>query len=316
VEDVLVIAKLPPAHLAYLDENFTCHRLFEAEDRAAFIDGVKDKVRAVVTNGFGGYDRALVEALPYLEIISVWGAGLQALDLDVARERRIVVTNTPDNSKIAVAELGIALLLAAARRITEAHEFVKSGAWASEAFARPGTGLFGKTCGIVALGTIGRAVAERAAAFQMNVLYFGPRKKDDVPYAYFDDVTAMASGSDFLILCCPELPATRGLITADVLRALGPDGILVNIARGAIVDEPALIEALRNKTIKAAGLDVFADEPNVPEALRKLDNVILVPHIGTNTADILEIRRTMCVANLKAYFSGQPVPAPVHVPKA
>lgn len=315
MEDVLVIAKLPPAHIAYLEENFTCHKLFEAEDRAAFIDGVKDKVRAVVTNGFGGYDRALVEALPKLELISVWGAGLQALDLDVARERRIVVTNTPDNSKMAVAELGITLLLATARRVTEGDQFVKSGDWANEAFGRPGTGLFGKTCGIVALGTIGRAVADRAASFQMNVLYFGPRKKEGAPYTYYDDVTAMATDSDFLVLCCPELPETRGLITADVLRALGPQGILVNIARGAIVDEPALITALQDGTIKAAGLDVFADEPNVPEELRKLDNAVLVPHVGTATADILEIRKTMSVANLKAYFSGQPVLAPVHVPE-
>ncbi|MEQ8196123.1 MAG: NAD(P)-dependent oxidoreductase, partial [Rhodospirillales bacterium] len=154
-------------------------------------------------------------------------------------------------------------------------------------------------------------ISKRAEGFDMNVLYYGPNKKDDVPYKYYTDVKAMAADSDFLMLCCPETPETRGLITADVLKALGPDGILINIARGACVDEPALIQALKDGTIWGAGLDVFVDEPVVPEELRTLDNVVCVPHIGTSTLDIRRIRKEKCVENLKLFFDGKPVLSPV-----
>lgn len=308
--DILLTTKLPDPALKGLAENFTCHKLYEADDKDALLREVGGKVRAMVTSGFRGYDRALLDALPKLEFIAVWGAGLQALDLDAARERGIGVMNTPDNSKIAVAELGLALLLSVSRRICESDVFVKSGRWENEAFGRLGVGLYGKTCGVVALGVIGRAVADRAAAFGMKVCYFGPRKKADAPYDYYDDVEALAKASDFLILCCPETPETRGLIDARVLKALGPQGILVNIARGAVVDEDALITALQDGTIRAAASDVFVHEPKVPEALRKLDNAVLVPHIGSSTEDVRRIRNEKVVANLKAYFAGEPLPEP------
>ncbi|MEX2450583.1 MAG: 2-hydroxyacid dehydrogenase [Rhodospirillales bacterium] len=309
--DVLIAVKLPPDTIALLEEHFTCHKLFEAKDRDAFLKDVGGKVRAMATNGLNGYKRDLVDALPKLEMISVWGAGLQALDLDAARERDIMVTNTPDNSKLAVSDLGMGLLLATARQISDGDAFVSTGAWSNKAFGRNGIGVTGKTLGIVALGTIGRGVAKRAEGFDMNVLYYGPNKKDDVPYTHYTDVKAMAADSDFLMLCCPETPETRGLITTDVLKALGPDGILINIARGACVDEPALIQALKDGTIWGAGLDVFVDEPNVPEELRTLDNVVCVPHIGTSTLDIRKIRKEKCVENLKLFFDGKDVLSPV-----
>ena len=177
--------------------------------------------------------------------------------------------------------------------------------------ARNGIGVMGKTLGIVALGTIGRGVAKRAQGFDMNVLYYGPNKKDDVDYKYYTDVAAMAADSDFLMLCCPETPDTIGLVTADVLKALGPDGILINIARGSVVDESAFIKALEDGVIWGAGLDVFADEPNVPEALRKLDNVVCVPHVGTSTLDIRRIRKDKCCENLKLFFACKEVLSPV-----
>jgi hydroxypyruvate reductase len=309
--DVLIAVQLPPDAVALLEENFTCHKLFEADDKAAFLKEIGDKPTAMATNGLNGYDRALVEALPNLKMISVWGAGLQALDLNCAREKGIMVTNTPDSSKLAVSDLGMALLLATARLIPDGDAFINTGEWSNKPFGRNGIGVMGKTLGIVALGTIGRGVAKRAEGFDMNVLYYGPNKKDDVDYKYYTDVTAMAADCDFLMLCCPETPETVGLVSADVLKALGPDGILINIARGAVVDEPALIKALQDGVIWGAGLDVFADEPNVPEALRTLDNVACVPHLGTSTLDIRRIRKEKCCENLKLFFAGKDVLSPV-----
>ncbi|WP_026379472.1 2-hydroxyacid dehydrogenase [Afifella pfennigii] len=312
--EILLAAKLPPEHAAAIEKEFTVHRLLEADDRDAFLRQVGPSVRGVVTSGVRGFDKALLDALPLCEIVSVWGAGLQALDLNAARARGIAVTNTPDDSKIAVAELGMALLLAAARWVPDGDRFVRDGRWASESYSRLGTGLAGKTCGIVALGTIGRAVAARAAAFDMRVAYFGPRKKDDVAYRYYADVKALAVDSDFLVLCCPETEETRGLIDADVLAALGAGGILVNVARGKVVEEAALTEALGAGTIRAAALDVFANEPEVPEALRRSERLVAVPHIGTQIEDVREKRKRLTVENLKAYFAGEPLPGPVHVP--
>ncbi|MGA0393131.1 MAG: 2-hydroxyacid dehydrogenase [Rhodospirillales bacterium] len=309
--DVLIAVKLPPETIELLEENFTCHKLFESDDRDAFLKDIGETPTAMVTNGLNGYKRDLVEALPNLKMISVWGAGLQALDLDCAREKGIMVTNTPDDSKLAVSDLGMGLLLATARQIADGNAFINTGDWSNRPFGRNGIGVIGKTLGIVALGTIGRGVAKRAQGFDMNVLYYGPNKKDDVDYKYYTDVKAMAADSDFLMLCCPETPDTVGLITADVLKALGPDGILINIARGAVVDEPALIKALQDGVIWGAGLDVFADEPNVPKELRELDNVVCVPHVGTSTLDIRRIRKEKCVENLKLFFAGKDVLSPV-----
>ncbi len=309
--DVLIAVKLPPETIELLEEIFTCHTLFESDDRDAFLKDIGETPTAMVTNGLNGYKRDLVEALPNLKMISVWGAGLQALDLDCAREKGIMVTNTPDDSKLAVSDLGMGLLLATARQIADGDSFINTGDWSNRPFGRNGIGVMGKTLGIVALGTIGRGVAKRAQGFDMNVLYYGPNKKDDVDYKYYTDVKAMAADSDFLMLCCPETPDTVGLITADVLKALGPDGILINIARGAVVDEPALIKALQDGVIWGAGLDVFADEPNVPKELRELDNVVCVPHVGTSTLDIRRIRKEKCVENLKLFFAGKDVLSPV-----
>ena len=256
-----------------------------------------------------------MEALPNLEMISIWGAGLQAVDLDVVKEKGIILTNTPDNSRIAVADLAMALLLSVARQTSEGDRFVKSGDWANAPFDEQGIGLYGKTCGIIALGTIGRAVAQRAAGFDMEVAYFGPNKKDDVEYAYYDDLLKMAAASDFLMVCCPELPETVGLVTGEVIRALGPDGILVNVGRGICVDEEALIVALQEKAIAGAGLDVYQTEPDIPARLRALDNAVLVPHVGTGTRDIRNIRKEMCLKNLQAFFAGEPVLAPVYWPE-
>ncbi|MBE89376.1 MAG: hydroxyacid dehydrogenase [Rhodospirillaceae bacterium] len=313
--EIVLNANLNEASVALLEEHYTCHKLYDADDRAGFLDGVKDNVRALVTSGFRGFDRALVEALPNLEMISIWGAGLQAADLDVVKEKGIILSNTPDDSRIAVADLAMALLMSVARQCAEGDKFVKSGRWASEVFDEQGIGLYKKKCGIIALGTIGRAVAKRAAAFDMDIAYFGPNKKADADYRYYDDLLAMATDSDFLMVCCPEMPETIGLVTGEVIRALGPDGIVVNVGRGICMDEAGLIKALQDKAIAGAGLDVYQTEPSIPKALRKCENAVLVPHVGTATRDIRNIRRDMCLKNLQAFFAGEPVLAPVYVPE-
>lgn len=305
--EILVGGRIPPDNVEELRKTFTAHVVTETEDPDALIAEVGPRVRGLVVPGFRGFDRALLNKLPKVEMVSVWGAGISELDLDAARERNIVVTRTPDDSKVAVAELGLGLMLAAARWIPDSERVVRSGAWETDGYPRMGVGLAGRQCGIVALGVIGRFVAERAAAFGMSIAYFGPRRKVDVPYRFEPDLTTLAQQSDFLVLCCPDTPETRGLIDAEVLGALGPDGTLVNIARGPVVDEDALIEALEKGTIRAAALDVYANEPHVPERLRNSDRAVLVAHIGTQIQDVREKRKHFFIQNLQDHFAGRPI---------
>jgi len=196
------------------------------------------------------------------------------------------------------------------RRIAEADRFVRAGEWLS-GLLPPGSGLSGKTCGIIGLGAIGRGIAKRAEAFGMSVCYHGPRKKQDATYAYYPELVSLAHESDCLVVACPSTPQTRSLVDARILDALGPDGYLINIARGPIVDEQALIAALREKRIAGAALDVFWDEPRVPAELVAMEQVVLAPHIGSTTREIREERGAKLLANLRAHFSGQPVLNPI-----
>ncbi len=205
-----------------------------------------------------------------------------------------------------MADLALGLMIDVMRGVTAGDRFIRAGLWEKE-IARPGFEVRRKKCGIVGLGSIGQFVATRVQAFGMSVHYHGPRRKD-VPFAYYDNLETLARAVDVLIVCCPLTPQTRGLITAPVLEALGPQGFLVNVARGAVVDEAALTQALRDKRIAGAGLDVFWDEPHVPPALREFDNVVMAPHIGTNTLEVRIERGRMVLANLEAHFAGRAVP--------
>lgn len=311
--EILLAANIPAPDIAELESHYIVHRLNEAEDPDAFLAKVGPKVRGLVVSGFRGYKKPLLDALPAVEIVSVWGAGISELDLDAARARGITVTVTPDDSKIAVAELGLGLMLAAARWLPHGDAHVRSGRWADEGYGRMGVGLAGRCCGIVALGTIGKAVAVRAAAFDMDVRYFGPREKPGVPYTFVPDLHELARQADFLVLCCPNTAETRGLIDKTVLTALGAKGTLVNIARGPVVDEDALMRALADKTIRAAALDVYVDEPRVPEALRNSERVILAPHIGTQIQDVRDKRKHLFIENLQFHFAGKPLSDKVRI---
>lgn len=308
--EIIVIRPIYAPTLAELEREFTVHKLWTARDPDAFMKEVSGSVRGVVTTGLLGFSRSQFEALPKLEIVACFGTPRGTVDLAVAKERNVIVTNTPDSITDTVADLALGLLLAVTRRICEGDRFVRAGRWHQEA-ALVGSGLSGKTCGIVGLGRIGRAIARRVEACGMSVCYHGPRQKPDVTYPYFSDLESMARQADCLLLACPETPATRKLVDARILDALGPEGFLVNIARGPVVDESALLAALRDRRIAGAGLDVFWNEPRVPAELIAMEHVVMLPHVGSSTREIRAERGVKLLANLRAHFSGKPVLTPV-----
>ena len=307
---VLVLVPIYAPTLAELEHEFTVHRLWEARDANALLKEVSGNVRAVVTSGSSGIAAELIEALPKLEIIGCFGNPRGTVDLALTKRRGVVVTNTPDSITADVADLAMGLIVAVMRRIAEADRYVRAGRWLS-GLLPPGSGLGGKTCGIIGLGAIGSGIAKRAEAFRMTVRYHGPRRKEGVGYAFDPDLERLARESDCLVVACPSTPQTRGLVNARILDALGADGYFVNIARGPIVDEHALIAALRERRIAGAGLDVFWDEPRVPAALFTMEQVVLAPHIGSTTREVREERGRKLLANLRAHFAGKPVPTPL-----
>lgn len=307
--DVLIVAPQHPVLMEALEREYRTHSLWLQEDPTEFLRTKGREIRALVTSFAHGADSTLINALPNLEIIASYGVGIDRVDLAAVRARELVLTNTPDINE-PVADTAMALLLATTRRVCEADRFVRAGQWGKSPFPF-GVGLAGKTCGIVGLGRIGRSVAKRAEAFGLNISYYGPHHKPDVPYHYYDDLHAMAEASDFLILALPGGGDTRNIIDARILSALGPEGFLINVARGSVVDEPALIQALQAGQIAGAGLDVFETEPLTHSPLIDMDNVVLLPHIASAT---VETRTEMChvvMANLKAHFEGRPVLNPV-----
>ena len=308
--EILVVTPIYAPTLAALEREFTVHKLWHASDLKAFLEAVAPNVRGVVTTGIAGVGRQHIDALPRLEIIGCIGNPRGTVDLATARARAIAVTNTPDSIAASVADLAVGLLIAVARRLCECDRFVRAGKWA-DAAPPAGRDLGGKTCGIIGLGSIGANIARRAEAFGMAVCYHGPREKRDVPYRYYADLAAMARNCDCLMVTCPATDATRNLVDARILDALGPDGLIVNVARGSIVEESALIAALKEKRIAGAGLDVYRDEPRVSAELVGFDNVVLTPHIGSTTREIREERGAKLIANLRAHFSGHAVLNPV-----
>jgi lactate dehydrogenase-like 2-hydroxyacid dehydrogenase len=308
--EILVLVPIYAPTLAALEREYTVHKLWSARDPDALVKEVSGRVRGVVTTGSTGMSSSLVEALPRLEIIGCFGTPRGTVDLAAAKGRGVIVTNTPDSITGDVADLAMGLIVAVMRRIAEADRFVRAGRWLS-GLLPPGSGLSGKTCGIIGLGAIGRGIAKRAEAFGMSVCYHGPRRKQDAAYAYHPELVSLARESDCLVVACPSTPQTRSLVDARILDALGPDGYLINIARGPIVDEQALIAALREKRIAGAALDVFWDEPRVPAELVAMEQVVLAPHIGSTTREIREERGVKLLANLRAHFAGQPVLTPL-----
>ena len=271
---------------------------------------VGSRVRAIGTDGHRGASAALMDALPNLEIIGCYGVGTDSIDLAHAAKRGVIVTNTPDVLNDDVANMAIALLLATSRRICVGDRFVRSGQWLEGAMPLT-RGIRGKMLGILGLGRIGKDIATKAAVFGMEIAYHGRRQQDDVAYRFYDDLVAMARDSDYLVAICPGGEATRNLVNRAVMDALGPEGVLINVARGTVVDEPELVAALRDGRLGGAGLDVFLDEPKVPEPLLSMDQVVLQPHAASATTETRHAMGDLVVKNLRAHFAGQGVLTPV-----
>lgn len=307
--EILVAGPLLPALMDALESTFKVRKLWLAKETGENIAEYGPNIRGLVTSFVHGADTALLAQLPNLEMIASYGVGLDRVDLDTVRRRNIVLSNTPDISE-PVADIAITLLLAVTRRLCQADAFVKAGRWAKEAFPF-GVELRGRTCGIVGLGRIGRAVALRAKAFGMKIAYYGPTAKTDVDYPYYNDLTELAKAVDVLVLALPGGDQTRHIVDERVLSALGPKGFLINVARGSVLDEAALIRKLQAGELAGAGLDVFEEEPLANSPLMTMENVVLLPHIGSATFETRHAMGDTVMANLKAHFSGQPVLNPV-----
>jgi lactate dehydrogenase-like 2-hydroxyacid dehydrogenase len=309
--DVLALGPaftLLPKVMEEMRRYFTVHH---HSDYPTFLeDDLRHRIRGLATEANRGARRDLLGLLPKLEIISLFGVGLDLLDLAAARERNLVVTNTPGAVAREVADLAIGMMLASTRQIIFADRFVREGRWKQGPLPL-GRSVYGKTLGVVGLGAIGRAIAERAVAFGMRVAYYGPRHKPDAPYTYVGDLVALAKASDVLMVACKGGSQTHHLVSAAVIAALGPEATLINVARGSVVDEVALIDALKTATLGYAALDVFENSPNINEAFLTLPNVIVQPHQGSAARETREAMGLQVVDNLRAHFEGRRLPSPV-----
>lgn len=305
---LLLLSPLPADLNEYLAARFNCYQQSQLDEQAAI--ALAPVVRGIIATGESVLTREEIARWPALEIIAVLGVGYDGIDLGAARDHGVRVTHTPGVSNEDIADLAMALLLSATRQLLPADRFVRQGRWTAGRYPLTRR-VSGGRLGIVGLGRVGRAVAARAEAFGMSIAYTGRTPKTDVPYRWYDDLQALASDVDFLVVCAKGGPETDGLVNAAVLNALGPSGVLVNIARGSLIDEHALVSALRDGRLLAAGLDVFRNEPNIPTALLELPNVVLTPHMASTTEATVRAMTDLLFDNLATHFAGQPVLTPV-----
>lgn len=304
-ETVLIVNEFHPETVAILDEKFSTVHLWEhsVEEQAALLQTLNGSCRAAATASWNCDPQ--VYSIDSLEIISAFGVGVDGIDFTATEKLGCSVTNTPDVLNDAVADLAMGLVLATTRNLINADKFVRDNQWNSGPFPF-GSSLGEKTLGIIGLGRIGEAIAERAKPFGLRIAYHN-RKAKDLPYAYYDSIQALAEHSDILLCMLPGGEATNNLINAAVFEKLGSEGVFINVGRGNSVDEDALAEALRNGTIAAAGLDVYKNEPTVPEPFKQLDNLVLLPHIGSATVETRRAMGTLVIRNLEAFFAGNPL---------
>ncbi len=306
---VLLLAPMPDFLTEMLTPVCQWHSAVPLPENEELINRHAATTRGLVIFGATTLTEALLDRFPALEIISVFGVGYDGVPISYCKARGIRVSNTPDVLTDDVADIAVALVLMTSRGLMRANRFLHNGDWHAGAFPLTHC-LRGKVAGILGLGRIGQAIAQRLSAHGMQIHYHG-RRPQEVPYTYWGSVQELAKQSDFLIVACPGGPETIRLVDAEVLTALGENGTLVNIARGSVVDETALMEALEAGRIRAAGLDVFEAEPHVPEALLRLPNVVALPHVGSGTWETRHAMARLCVDNLEAYLGGRGLLTPV-----
>jgi lactate dehydrogenase-like 2-hydroxyacid dehydrogenase len=299
---VLMPVPMMPMIQEGLAKSFTLLKAWEQPNPEDFMTTHAGDVRGVAAGFAKRFDSAFLRRFPKLEIVSNFGVGYDSVDAAWCSQNHIIVTNTPDVLTEEVADLAIGLLLATVRQIPQADAYVRRGAWLQAPFPLSTT-LRGRSIGIVGFGRIGKAIAERLAGFGVRVAYHGRNRQDDVSYAYHPTLVGLAKAVDVLLSVAPGGSATHHMINADVLAALGPNGILINVGRGSVVDESALVEALRAGTILTAGLDVFEDEPRVPQALIDMPHVVVLPHIGSASLHTRREMGQLVVDNLISWFS-------------
>ncbi|MBW9114608.1 2-hydroxyacid dehydrogenase [Rhizobium cauense] len=310
--EILLVGPYPEWDLVELEKQYVVHKLYEATDKDAFLSDRAAGIRAVATRGELGASAAMIEKLPNVQIVSVYGVGYDAVDLPACRARGIHVTNTPDVLTNDVADLGIAMMLAQSRGMIGAERWVKDGSWAAKGLYPLKRRVWGRRVGVLGLGRIGFEVAKRLKGFDMDIAYSDVSEK---PYAegmtYIADPVALAERSDFLFVTLAASAATRHIVSRDVITALGPEGMLINISRASNIDEDALLEALENGVLGSAALDVFEGEPKLNPRFLSLDNVLLQPHHASGTIETRKAMGQLVRDNLAAHFANAPLPTPV-----
>lgn len=307
---VLMTCPMFPYLEQELEQRFRLHRLWDFPSRRRFLEAHAGSIRAVVGDTKVGADAELIDALPGLEIVATFSVGLDKIDLGRCGEKGIRVTNTPDVLTDDVADIAIALMLGVLRKVCGCDAFVRSGKWKSGDFGL--TAKFsGKSVGIVGLGRIGSAIAKRAEAFGCPISYCSRSEKPHVSYKYYPTAAELARHCRILVVACALTEETRRIVGREVLDALGPEGVLINVGRGAHVDEPELVAALLEGRLGGAGLDVYENEPEAAEELFPTDNVVLLPHVGSDTVETSTAMADLVVANLEAHFAGKPLLTPV-----
>ena len=308
--EILMLSPMMPLIMEGLSKTFTLLKAWERPDPEAFVREVGSSIRGLAPGSHAHIDGALFDRLPNLEIVSNMGVGYDTIDAKEAGRRGIIVTNTPDVLTEEVADLAIGLLLSTIRHLPQVDRHLRAGKWLKGPYPLTPT-LRGRKIGILGLGRIGKAVAKRLEGFGVEISYHGRSRQADVPYRYEPTLKALATHCDVLLSVAPGGKETNGIIDGEILKALGPDGILINVGRGSVVDEPALIEALRSKTIRTAGLDVFVDEPRVPAELIAMDHIVLLPHVGSASVETRRAMGQLVVDNLVSWFSGKGPVTPV-----
>jgi lactate dehydrogenase-like 2-hydroxyacid dehydrogenase len=309
MDDLVVICPLLPSIMEALEQKFSVHRYWQADNKSEFLAALP-ATRYLATDGHAGCSAQIMDSLPNLEVISCFGVGVDAIDLPAAKARNIRVTNTPEVLSDAVAELALGMMLALGRRIVDADKHIRQSKWLEGGYPLTGE-LTGATIGIIGLGRIGKEIANRAQAFKMQVIYHGRTKKPFEPFIYYDNLEEMARDADWLVAVVPGGQSTAGLVNRKVMRALGPKGSIVNLGRGSLIDEVAMIELLKSGELGGAALDVFENEPEMSEELWAMENVVLSPHQGSGTHKTRWAMGDLTVRNLLAHQNGTPLITPV-----